>query len=170
MTTPQHLRDSDQAAGFDIGPDFERFNQMNDVFTRAFWDDTVLSADIDAFFASYRMEAAPRRGEGFNQRDFALRNASWLISDIISNRAAEDGLREGFQGAIRNDTPVAADRVTLRDPQFEAADHRSRYALALYATARHAGYDPDRRSAAGRADPCDCHGARDGRGFGRNLS
>lgn len=122
MTTPQHLHHSDLEAGFDISPDFERFNQMNDVFARAFWDDSVRSADTDAFFASYRMEAAPRRGEGFNQRDFALRNASWLISDIISNRAAVDGLREGFQGAIRNDTPVAAHRVALSDPQVEAVE------------------------------------------------
>ena len=38
---------------------------MNDMFTRAFWDDQVRSKDTDAFFASYRMEAAPRRGEGF---------------------------------------------------------------------------------------------------------
>ena len=48
------------------------------------------------------MEAAPRRGEGFNQRDFALRNAAWLVSDIISNRGAEAGKREGFQAAIEN--------------------------------------------------------------------
>ena len=31
------------------------------------------------------MEATPRRGDGFTQRDFALRNASWLISDIMTN-------------------------------------------------------------------------------------
>jgi epoxyqueuosine reductase len=80
---------------------------MNDMFTRAMWDDKVRNKDTDAFFASYRMEAAPRRGEGFGQRDFALRNAAWLISDIISNRSADTGLREGFQGAIVNDTPVA---------------------------------------------------------------
>jgi len=120
MTAPDHLLGSDAQAGFDIGPDFARFDQMNDMFTRAFWDDTVRSADTDAFFASYRMEAAPRRGEGFGQRDFALRNASWLISDLVSNRAAADGLREGFQGAIRNDTPVCPDQVTLADPAQES--------------------------------------------------
>ncbi len=49
---------------------------MNDVFTRAFWDDGVRSKDTVAFFASYRMEAAPRRDGGFQTRDFALRNAA----------------------------------------------------------------------------------------------
>ena len=39
--TPAHLRDSDRAAGADIGPDCTRFSQMNDVFTRAFRDDSL---------------------------------------------------------------------------------------------------------------------------------
>jgi hypothetical protein len=39
-------------------------------------DDKVRNKDTDAFFASYRMEAAPRRGEGFVLRDFALHNAA----------------------------------------------------------------------------------------------
>ena len=118
--TPQHLRESDVAAGFEITEDFERFNQMNDMFTRAFWDDRVKSADTDAFFASYRMEASPRRGEGFSQRDFALRNAAWLISDVISDRKADQGKREGFQAAIENDTPIAPEQAELGTPKEEA--------------------------------------------------
>ncbi|MDC1381820.1 reductive dehalogenase [Octadecabacter sp.] len=113
---------SDADVGFEVTPEFERFNQMNDMFTRAMWDDTVKSAATDGFFASYRMEAAPRRGEGFGPRDFALRNAAWLVSDIISNRSADDGLREGFQGAIKNDTPVAPIKVELGAPADESRD------------------------------------------------
>lgn len=109
-------RRTDADAGIEITEDFERFEQRNDVFTRAFWDDTVRSKRSDAFFASYRMEAAPRRGDGFTQRDFALRNASWLISDVISERGASEGMREGFQAAIANDTPVAPDPVSVDDP------------------------------------------------------
>lgn len=122
---PQHLRDSDRAAGFEVTPEFQRFSQMNDVFTRAFWDPKVKSTDTDAFFASYRMEAAPRRGAGFTQKDFALRNAAWLISDIISERSADTGLREGFQGAIRDDTPIAPERAELGSPEAEAAEVKS---------------------------------------------
>lgn len=113
---------SDADVGFEVTPEFERFNQMNDMFTRAMWDDTVKSAATDGFFASYRMEAAPRRGEGFGPRDFALRNAAWLVSDIISNRSADDGLREGFQGAIKNDTPVAPIKAEVGAPADESRD------------------------------------------------
>jgi ferredoxin len=119
-STPKHLLETDRLAGFEITEDFTRFNQMNDIFTRAFWDDSVRSKDTDAFFASYRMEAAPRRGEGFSQRDFALRNAAWVVSDIIANRAADKGLREGFQGAIENDTPIAPEKVELGSETGEA--------------------------------------------------
>ncbi|MCP5036670.1 MAG: reductive dehalogenase [Rhodobacteraceae bacterium] len=114
--------ESDHAAGFEITRDFQPFNQMNDMFTRAFWDPAVRSHDTDGFFASYRMESAPRRGDGFSLRDFALRNAAWVVSDIISNRAGETGLREGFQGAIQPDTPVAPVQAELANPQEEASE------------------------------------------------
>ena len=117
--TPQSPAD-DAAAGIVLTDDFERFEQRNDAFTRAFWIKRIRSKQTDAFFNSYRMEAAPRRGEGFNQRDFALRNASWLISDIISNRGGADGVREGFQAAISNDTPVAPDQVEIEDPAAQS--------------------------------------------------
>ena len=109
-------RNNDAEAGIDVTRDFERFEQRNDIFTRAFWDQTVRTGDSDAFFASYRMEAAPRRGDGFSQRDFALRNASWLMSDVITNRHADQGRREGFQAAISADTPVADEKMAVDDP------------------------------------------------------
>lgn len=120
--TSDHLLETDRQAGFEVLEGAARFSQMNDIFTRAFWDDRVRTKDTDAFFASYRMEAAPRRGDGFTQKDFALRNAAWLISDIVSERSAADGLREGFQGPIRADTPVAPDRAELGTPEAEAAE------------------------------------------------
>lgn len=112
MTSP----DDDTAAGIEVTDEFERFTQRNDVFTRAFWDQKVRTKQTDGFFASYRMEATPRRGDGFTQRDFALRNASWLISDVITNRHADQGRREGFQAPISYDTPVAPEQVEINDP------------------------------------------------------
>ncbi|MFT5784934.1 MAG: epoxyqueuosine reductase [Ascidiaceihabitans sp.] len=106
----------DAAAGIEVTDEFERFTQRNDVFTRAFWDEKVRTKQTDGFFASYRMEATPRRGDGFTQRDFALRNASWLISDVITNRNADLGRREGFQAPISYDTPVAPEQVEIDDP------------------------------------------------------
>lgn len=107
---------NDAAAGIEVTEDFERFTQRNDVFTRAFWDDTVRTKQTDGFFASYRMEATPRRGDGFTQRDFALRNAAWLISDVITDRHADQGRREGFQAPISYDTPVAPMQLEIDDP------------------------------------------------------
>lgn len=125
MTWPNNTplqKDDDAAAGIEVTDEFERFPQRNDIFTRAFWDETVKSKHTDAFFASYRMEAAPRRGDGFSQRDFALRNASWLISDIVSDRKAADGIREGFQAPIQADTPVAKDVLPIEDPSKMSAE------------------------------------------------
>ena len=110
-------RDDDRDAGIDVTDAFEPFRQRNDVFTRAMWDTSVRSARTDAFFASYRMEATPRRGDGFTQKDFALRNAAWLISDVITDRFAHEGRREGFQAAISADTPVADTQVPVDDPR-----------------------------------------------------
>ncbi|MEM7303582.1 MAG: reductive dehalogenase domain-containing protein [Pseudomonadota bacterium] len=109
----------------EVGDSFQPFNQINDMFTRAFWDEQVRSKDSDAFFGSYRTEAAPRRGEGFTQKDFALRNASWIISDIISNRGNDQGMREGFQSAIQNDTPVCPDQVPVDDPVAQSVEIKS---------------------------------------------
>lgn len=115
-------RPSDAEAGIEITPEFERFAQRDDVFSRAFWDESVRTKKSDAFFSSYRMEFAPRRGDGFGQKDFALRNASWLISDIFTDRYAKDGRREGFQAPISDDTPVAPDQVAVDDPGAMAAE------------------------------------------------
>ena len=113
---------SDAAAGIEITEDFAPFTQRDDAFSRAFWDADVRSKQTDAFFASYRMEAAPRRGDGFTQRDFALRNASWLISDVMTDRHAAEGRREGFQAPISYDTPVAPERMAIDDPGAMAAE------------------------------------------------
>ena len=113
---------SDLAAGIETTSEFKRFSQKNDVFSRAFWDSSVRTDETDAFFASYRMEATPRRGDGFTQRDFALRNASWLISDIMTDRFAGQGRREGFQAPISNDTPVADDKHLFNSPKAATAD------------------------------------------------
>jgi|TARA_B110000259_G_scaffold163865_1_gene189511 epoxyqueuosine reductase len=113
---------TDSAAGIETTDEFKQFAQKNDVFTRAFWDPTVRTDKTDAFFGSYRMEAIPRRGDGFTQKDFALRNASWLISDIMTDRHANKGRREGFQAPISNDTPVANEKVEYQNPSDASAE------------------------------------------------
>ena len=120
--TQGHTRPGDAKAGIEVTGEFKRFTQRNDVFSRAMWDDAVRSKHSDKFFNSYRMEASPRRGEGFGMRDFALRNASWLISDVMTNRYADQGRREGFQAPISADTPVAPDRLEIENPRAMATE------------------------------------------------
>lgn len=117
-----HRREGDSAAGIVTTDDFEPFHQRDDIFSRAMWDDTVRTKKTDGFFASYRMEAAPRRGDGFTRRDFALRNAAWLISDIMTDRFAAEGRREGFQAPLSADTPVSPEREEVTDPSAMAAE------------------------------------------------
>ena len=113
---------ADAAAGIETTEEFRPFRQIDDVFSRAFHDPAIRSKDTDRFFASYRDAFIARRGDGFSQRDFALRNASWLISDLITNRYVEDGRREGFQATISDDTPVAPEKLEVDDPVRMAAD------------------------------------------------
>ena len=126
MTWPANSaqRPDDAAAGIEVTEDFAPFVQRDDIFSRAIWDKSVRSPRTDAFFASYRIEAAPRRGDGFTQRDFALRNAAWLISDIMTDRQAAQGRREGFQAPLSADTPVSPDRVDIADPARMSAEIR----------------------------------------------
>ncbi len=119
---PVTQRPGDAEAGIVVTDDFTPFHQRDDVFSRAMWDDTVRTRKTDGFFASYRMEAAPRRGDGFTRRDFALRNAAWLISDIMTDRHAAQGRREGFQAPLSADTPVAPDREEVTDPAAMSAE------------------------------------------------
>ncbi len=114
---------SDAAAGFIVTADFERFSQRNDAFCRSWWDDAVKSDHARGFFDSYRMEASPRKGEGFTQKDFALRNAAWAVSDAYSTRNTESrGLREGFLDPLEPTMPVAPEKIEPPDPPRMAAE------------------------------------------------
>ncbi len=105
----------DKEAGFELSQNFERFNQINDIFSRAFWDETVRNESSDAFFESHRVQPAGKRAPGFGQKDFALRNAAWALSDTFSNRGADQGNREGFQSWMENDSLVAKEKLAIDD-------------------------------------------------------
>lgn len=108
---------SDESAGFEIASDFERFNQINDMFSRAFWDNTVRSKLSDAFFDSHRVQPSGKRAPGFRQKDFALRNAAWALSDTFSNRGAEKGTREGFQSWMECEAEIANEKLPIENVQ-----------------------------------------------------
>ena len=87
----------DRQAGFEIGGDFTRFSQKNDIFCRSFWDPRVRSHRSDMFYETYRTPKLTwRKADGFTQRDYALRNASWHVTDIFAEMRDGDDRREGF--------------------------------------------------------------------------
>lgn len=101
--TPQHISSSshrpvDAQTGFEVTAEFERFNQKYDMFNRAVWDDEVRSERSRRFFESYFTDLAQFRAvEGFQQRDYALRNAAWYIADFTADLLEmSDDRKEGF--------------------------------------------------------------------------
>ncbi|MFN2176359.1 MAG: reductive dehalogenase [Anaerolineales bacterium] len=94
-------QEEDRAAGFEITQDFERFNQKDDVFRRSWWDPKIRSEKTELFYATYREPLKSwRRVDGFTQRDYALRNASWHVSDIFTEMNQDQDRREGFTDAF----------------------------------------------------------------------
>ena len=124
----------DAKAGFEVTADFERFNQKYDMFNRAVWDDEVRSERSRRLFESYFTDLAEfRKVEGFQQRDYALRNAAWYIADFTSDllEMSEDR-KEGFldsytmfrEGATRKSeaTPAEHTAEVKRAGNFLGAD------------------------------------------------
>ncbi|MEM7415272.1 MAG: reductive dehalogenase domain-containing protein [Gemmatimonadota bacterium] len=108
---------SDAEAGFEVGEDFQRFSQKNDIYARAFWDETVRSDRTDLFFETYRTPLKTwKKVEGFRQKDYALRNASWHLPDIFAELKEGEDRREGFLDpfTVLRDGPD--DRVPVESP------------------------------------------------------
>ena len=93
-----HRKPVDAATGFDVRSDFERFSQRDDVFCRSSWDPVVNSDKAAAFYRGHDMPHAKARGaDGFSQRDYALRNASWHLTHVLRDpQLVGDGRSEGF--------------------------------------------------------------------------
>ena len=71
---------SDGSCGFCVGDDFERFSQIDDVFSRSRYDPEVHNDKADAFYATYRRPLADwRAAKGYQQNDYAFRNATWHV-------------------------------------------------------------------------------------------
>ena len=88
---------SDEEAGFDILDGFRRFSQRDDIFCRSFWDPEVRTHRSDMFYETHRTPKLTWRSvDGFTQRDYALRNASWHVTDIFAELRGDDDRREGF--------------------------------------------------------------------------
>ena len=97
---------------FHIGKDFKAFNQRNDIFNRPVWDKNV---DPKNFFVSYDItNYIPKKSKGFNHWDFALRNASWHLTDVVGDRKFEtEGSVEGFTDYYSIQTQGPLEKVKI---------------------------------------------------------
>ncbi len=119
MSSDKH----DEAAGFDIQPDFERFNQKNDVFRRSWWDERIRSAKARLLYATYREPLKTwRKADGFTQKDYALRNASWHVSDLFTELREDEDRREGFTDEFTLYRGVAREQIDLGTPAEAAGE------------------------------------------------
>ena len=116
-------REYDEAADFDIQGDFERFNQKNDVFRRSWWDERIQSEKTRLFYGTYREPLKTwRRADGFTQKDYALRNASWHVSDLFTELKENEDRREGFSDEFTLYRGVAREQVDPGTPAEAAAE------------------------------------------------
>lgn len=97
-TEKRSKRSIDQLTGFKVTDAFTRFSQRDEIYCRSEWDEDVMSEKASAFFQGYYMpNARSRKTDGFSQRDYALRNASWHVTNILRDVKREsEGLKEGF--------------------------------------------------------------------------
>ena len=80
---------------FEIQEDFTPFDPKNDIFNRVIWDDSINPKD---FFISYDIaNYKPKKSKGFDHWDYALRNASWHMTDVVGElKFKSEGRVEGF--------------------------------------------------------------------------
>ncbi|MEM7346334.1 MAG: reductive dehalogenase, partial [Chloroflexota bacterium] len=119
MMRPKNISEtSDEAAGFEITDDFQRFSQRNDVFCRSFWDPSIRSEKSMTFYETYRKPLKRwRKAEGFTQKDYAVRNAAWHVIDIFTEMKEDQDRREGFldEFSLQRDGPD--ERVAVESPE-----------------------------------------------------
>ncbi len=114
--TPPDPKSGDEAAGFEILDGFERFDQRNDVFSRAWWDETVHTPKVIDFYNGYN-DPQIRAADGFTQRDYALRIAAWSVANTYRERGLEEnGMGEGFQSILAEYRPAYKERMTVESP------------------------------------------------------
>ena len=94
----RHSKPIDKLTGIQVSDEFQRFDQRDEIYCRSEWDEEIQSDQATAFFEGYFMPAArARRSDGFSQRDYALRNASWHVTNVLRDlRRQKDGRKEGF--------------------------------------------------------------------------
>jgi epoxyqueuosine reductase QueG len=120
---PPGRDDRDAACGFELLDEFERFNQCNDIYSRARWDPEVRSERAFEWFRSmFRPGIGARNVRGYQAKDFALKLGGWTGSNMTIQRNTGKGRTDGYLDEIEPFMPPAAERVPVGSPEEMAAD------------------------------------------------
>lgn len=113
---------SDTGTGIDTQEGFTRFNAANTVFSRAQWDPTYRTAKgLDYIKSLIGFPQKIRSSDGYRQRDFAVRNASWVMANLMMERSLPEKKHDGFTNLIKEYQPVAVTKAEVDSPPQVAA-------------------------------------------------
>jgi epoxyqueuosine reductase len=114
----QHQKPLDAACGFDVLDDFERFNQANDIYSRAQWDSRIRSKKaIDWFKGMFVPGLGVRKSEGYGVKDFALRNAGWMGTNLVIQRSLAQDRVDAFGDYIRPYSAPNPEKIAVDSPE-----------------------------------------------------
>jgi epoxyqueuosine reductase QueG len=113
----------DKACNFEITPEFERFNQANDIYTRGQWDERLRSEKVLNWFKGmFRTGIGVKKSEGYTMRDFALRNAGWMGANLTIQRGLPQGRVDGFLDYIMPYSAPNAEKIAVDSPETMAEE------------------------------------------------
>jgi epoxyqueuosine reductase len=106
-----------------VQPDFEPFHQNNDMFCRGFWDPKVSNKMTWRFFRSFVKPGERfRDAEGFTQRDYALRNGPWVVTEMLAEMHKGSDRRDGFWDDFTPHVPPKVESMPIEDEREAAAN------------------------------------------------
>ncbi len=115
-TKGEHRRPADAACAFEVTDEFERFNQCNDIYSRAQWDQRVRSRKaIDWFRGMFVPGLGVRKAEGYGVKDFALRNAGWMGTNLVIQRSLDQDRVDAFGDYIRPYSAPNPEKIDVPD-------------------------------------------------------
>ena len=113
----------DKSCDFEILEDFERFNQVNDIYCRGQWDPSIRSDKVINWFKSMFITGINVKNRtGYTLKDFALKNAGWSGANLVIQRSLELGRTDGFLDDITEYEPPNPNKLPVEDPQEMAAE------------------------------------------------
>ncbi len=116
-------RDDDEFCGFEILDNFERFNQTNDIYTRGQWDERIRSEKVLNWFKGmFRPGIGVKKSEGYQARDFAMKNAGWMATNLIIERNLKGDRVDGFLDYIQEFCPPHTEKMEIESVEQMTAE------------------------------------------------